>query len=115
MDELTDEFKDRVVVGKVNVDTDSKLSTFFNIKNIPNLTFIKINYVFEHMSGLVPKPISEEMLEDLGNIPLKERSRVEKGIECEFIKRLLLKKKRTLVSKIRFFNWFISQIYRTST
>lgn len=102
MDELTDEFKDRVVVGKVNVDTDSKLSTFFNIKNIPNLTFIKINYVFEHMSGLVPKPISEEMLEDLGNIPLKERSRVEKGIECEFIKRLLLKKNEPWLARFVF-------------
>lgn len=72
VDELAGEFEDRVVVGKVNVDTNPKLSTFFKVKSMPTLIFIKNKQVLERMSGLVPKPNLEEMLEDLEKYTFEE-------------------------------------------
>ena len=63
--ELASEFKGRVLIGKVNVDGNPKLSQYFNIKSIPTLIFIKNGKMVERISGLVPKPNLEEMLEDL--------------------------------------------------
>lgn len=63
--ELASEFKGRVLIGKVNVDGNPKLRQYFNIKSIPTLIFIKNGKMVERISGLVPKPNLEEMLEDL--------------------------------------------------
>lgn len=65
VDELATEFKDRVVIGKVNVDQNPKLSEFFKVKSIPTLMFVKNGRLVERISKLVPKPNLEEMLEDL--------------------------------------------------
>ena len=65
IDELSVEFKDRAIIGKVNVDENPKLTAFFKVKSMPTLIFIKNKQVLERLSGLVPKPNLEEMLEDL--------------------------------------------------
>ena len=65
IDELSVDFKDRVVIGKVNVDQNPKLSEYFKVKSIPTLIFIKNKQVLERINGMVPKPNLEEMLEDL--------------------------------------------------
>lgn len=65
IDELSVDFKDRVVIGKINVDQNPKLSAHFKVKSIPTLIFIKNKQVLERLNGLVPKPNLEEMLEDL--------------------------------------------------
>jgi thioredoxin 1 len=65
IDELSEEFKDRVVIAKVNVDQNPNLSAFFKVKSIPTLVFIKNKKMIEVINGLVPKPNLAEMLEDL--------------------------------------------------
>ena len=65
VDELAADFKDRVVVAKVNVDGNPGLSQHFKVKSIPTLIFVKNGMMVERISGLVPKPNLEEMLEDL--------------------------------------------------
>ena len=65
IDELSVEFMDRAIIGKVNVDENPKLTAFFKVKSMPTLIFIKNKQVLERLSGLVPKPNLEEMLEDL--------------------------------------------------
>ena len=65
VDELEGEFKDRVVIGKVDVDKNPKLSARFKVKSMPTLIFIKNKQELERMSGLIPKPNLKEMLEDL--------------------------------------------------
>ncbi len=65
VDELATDFKDRVVIGKVNVDQNRQLSGYFKVKSIPTLMFIKNGQIVERISKLVPKPNLEEMLEDL--------------------------------------------------
>ncbi len=65
IDELSEEYKGRVLVGKVNVDQNPKLSELFKVKSIPTLAFIKEQKLVEVLRGLVPKPNLEEMLDDL--------------------------------------------------
>ena len=72
IDELAGEFKDRVVVGKVDVDKNPKLSTFFKVKSMPTLIFVKNKQELERMSGLIPKPNLAEMLEDLEKYTFEE-------------------------------------------
>lgn len=65
IDELSGEFGDRVIIAKVNSETNPKLSAFFKIKSIPTLVFIKDQKLIEVINGLVPKPNLAEMIEDL--------------------------------------------------
>lgn len=65
VDELAEEFEGRAVVGKVNVDSNPKLSAYFKVKSIPTLVFIKDQTMIEKMSGMVPKPNLRDMIEDL--------------------------------------------------
>ncbi len=65
VDELAEEFGDRVIIAKVNSETNPNLSDHFKIKSIPTLIFIKDQKVLEVINGLVPKPNLKEMVEDL--------------------------------------------------
>ena len=65
IDELAEEFKGRAVIAKVNVDSNPELASFFKVRSIPTLIFIKEKKMLERINGLVPKPNLEEMLEDL--------------------------------------------------
>ena len=65
IDELASELGDKAVIGKVNVDQNPGLSNHFKIKSIPTLVFVKKRKVIERISGLVPKPNLEEMINDL--------------------------------------------------
>lgn len=65
IDELAIENEGRVLIGKVNVDHNPKLSQLFKVKSIPTLVFIKSGRIIEAMSGMVSKPNLQEMIEDL--------------------------------------------------
>lgn len=41
IDELAEEYADRVVIGKYNIDEESELSTDFRIMSIPTVLFFK--------------------------------------------------------------------------
>ena len=72
IDELAGEFKDQVIIGKVNVDGNPRLSEAFMVKSVPTLVFIKEKKMIERISGLVPKPNLEEMINDLINYQFEE-------------------------------------------
>ncbi|MCL4115906.1 UNVERIFIED_CONTAM: hypothetical protein GTU68_053529 [Idotea baltica] len=65
VDELATEFKDSVVVGKINVDQNPGLSQHFKVKSIPTMMFVKNGQLIERLSSMVPKPNLQEMLHDL--------------------------------------------------
>lgn len=65
IDELSEEFGDRVIIAKVNSETNPQLSNFFKVKSIPTLVFLKDQKLLEVINGLVPKPNLSEMIEDL--------------------------------------------------
>ena len=65
IDELAEENEGRVEIVKVNTETNPKLSSFFKIKSIPAIAFLKDKKVIEMRSGMIPKPNLQEMIEDL--------------------------------------------------
>lgn len=77
IDELHDEYGDRVVIAKVDTEKNPKLSAFFKIKSIPTLVFLKDQKLIEVLNGLVPKPNLAEMIEDLIAYEFEEQEEEE--------------------------------------
>ncbi len=65
IDEIAEDFEGRALIGKVNADSNPKISELFKIKSIPTLLFLQKDELVERFSGLVPKPNLAEILEDL--------------------------------------------------
>ena len=57
IDELAAEFKDRVKVGKVDVDQNPELRKRFDILCIPSLLFFKNGQLVEQLIGVVSKKV----------------------------------------------------------
>lgn len=53
--ELAEEYTDKVIFGKVDVDNNSTLAGQFGIRNIPTVLFIKGGKVVDKQVGAVPK------------------------------------------------------------
>ena len=77
VDELASEFKNRVIIGKVNVDQNPGLSQYFKVKSIPTLMFVKNGQLVERLSQMIPKPNLQEMLNDLTNLEVPDRTEEE--------------------------------------
>ena len=65
LDELSDEFQEKAVVGKVNVDLESDISTKYGITSIPTLLFFKDGKVQNQIMGAVSKADIEKALNDI--------------------------------------------------
>lgn len=65
IDEIAGDYKDKAIIGKVNVDRQSMLTEKFQIRSMPTLLFIKDNIIVDGHSGLLPKPNIAEILDGL--------------------------------------------------
>ena len=65
VEELAQEYADRVVVGKVNVDENDELAGMFGIRSIPTLLFFKNGQIVDKLIGAAPKPLIESKLKGL--------------------------------------------------
>jgi thioredoxin 1 len=69
VDEISAEYKDKIKVGKVNIDDESEIAGQFGIMSIPTLLFFKGGKVVETIVGAVPKEhILEKMKGAFGNL-----------------------------------------------
>jgi thioredoxin 1 len=55
VNELADDYAGRLVVGKVDVDSNPGIATKFGIRNIPTILFFKGGVVVEKHVGAAPK------------------------------------------------------------
>ncbi|MCR5028716.1 MAG: thioredoxin [Fibrobacter sp.] len=55
MEELAQEFDEKIVVAKVDVDSNEALCTRFGITNIPNMKLFKNGLEVANIVGAVPK------------------------------------------------------------
>ena len=55
VEELANEYGDKAIIGKVNVDHNPNISTNFGIRNIPTILFFKNGVVVDKQVGAVPK------------------------------------------------------------
>ena len=57
VEELSKDFDGRVVVGKVDVDSNPNISMNFGIRNIPTLLIFKNGQIVDKQVGAVPKSV----------------------------------------------------------
>ena len=60
--EIAEEYKDKVKVGKVNVDEESELASMFRVSSIPLLVVMKDGKVVNSAVGVRPKSQILKML-----------------------------------------------------
>lgn len=59
LDQLAAEYGDKAKVAKVDVDSNIKTSTRFNVRSIPTILFFKDGKVVDTVVGAVPKQALE--------------------------------------------------------
>ena len=66
IDELHQEFEGKAIIGKVNVDEASSISSKYGIRNIPTLLFIKNGEVVDkHVGAASKEDLSAKLLDIL--------------------------------------------------
>ena len=65
IDELSEDFSETAIVGKINVDEAGSLSSKHGIRNIPTLLFIKNGEVVDKHVGAASKKEISDKLNDL--------------------------------------------------
>ena len=64
VDELAEDYEDKVVVAKLNVDDESELAIEYKVMSIPTLILFKDGEVAEKIVGARPKEGLEELLDE---------------------------------------------------
>lgn len=62
VEELSNEYSGKAVVGKVDVDNNPEVSMKFGIRNIPTLIYLKNGQMVDKVVGAVPKAVLEDKL-----------------------------------------------------
>ena len=65
VDELSNDFEGRAVVGKVNVDAEGGISMKYGNRNIPTLLIFKDGEIVDKQVGVAPKQVLANKLEAL--------------------------------------------------
>jgi thioredoxin 1 len=55
VEEISNEYEGKAIIGKVNVDNNPGLSSRFGIRNIPTILFLKNGEIVDKSVGAVPK------------------------------------------------------------
>jgi thioredoxin 1 len=63
VDELSDEYKDKMDFAKVNVDESPKIASSYNVMSIPTLLVFKGGKPFEQVVGYRPKKDIQKVLD----------------------------------------------------
>jgi thioredoxin 1 len=65
IDQIGEEYKDRVVVGKLDVDNNDDTTSKYGIRNIPTVLFIKNGEVVDKVVGAGAKNMFTEKINKL--------------------------------------------------
>ena len=63
--EIGEDYRDKVVVGKLDVDANPEVAMRFGIRNIPTILFFKNGEVADKQVGAVPKSVLTSKVEAL--------------------------------------------------
>jgi thioredoxin 1 len=74
LEELSEQFKDQLVIYKIDTDKEIELSSLFGIQSIPTLLFIPLNGNPMVQKGALPKNILQQIIEErlLQNVTAKK-------------------------------------------
>lgn len=65
IEELSSEYDDKVIIGKVDVDNNDEVTSKYGIRNIPTILFIKDGEVVDKQVGAAAKSVFVEKIENL--------------------------------------------------
>jgi thioredoxin 1 len=65
LEDLCNEFKGRVKIGLIDIESNGKLTEDYHINNIPALIFFYNGEIVDHIIGLVPKHIIAAKLNEM--------------------------------------------------
>ena len=65
VEEISQEYKDKIKVGKLNVDEASEIASKYNIMSIPTLLFFKNGKVCDQIIGMQDKKNITDKIDDL--------------------------------------------------
>ena len=65
IEELAQEYADKAVIAKVNVDQSSSIAQQYSIRSIPALLFFKNGAVEQQLVGAVPKEEITKIIDGL--------------------------------------------------
>lgn len=73
LEELADEYDDKVIIYKVDTEKEADLSTAFGIRSIPSLLFIPVDGPPQMVRGAMPKEGFKEVMDDVfyGKAPVR--------------------------------------------
>jgi thioredoxin len=76
LEELSEEYKDKIVIYKVDTETEEELSSVFRIQSIPSILFIPMEGTPMMQAGALPKHVLKEVIEDtlLGNKSVPDKA-----------------------------------------
>jgi len=63
LEELSDEYKDKIVIYKIDTEAEQELSAAFNIRSIPSMLFIPMDKQPMMQAGALPKENLVEVIE----------------------------------------------------
>lgn len=64
LEELSDEYKDRLLIYKINTDEEAELSHLFAIQSIPTFLFIPVGGTPMMQKGAIPKNSFKQVIEE---------------------------------------------------
>jgi thioredoxin 1 len=62
IEEISETYKDRALIAKINVDENQKAASAYGVRSIPTIILFKDGKVFDTVIGLVPKERLEELI-----------------------------------------------------
>jgi len=65
IDEISDEYKGKAVVAKLDVDTNQEFAAKYGVRNIPTVLFFKDGELVDRKVGVAPKENYTETLDNL--------------------------------------------------
>jgi len=67
VEKLSEEYKGRVIIQKVNIDKNKELAAEFKVRSIPALFFLKDSTIVDLVRGVLPEKDLKEKLNALLN------------------------------------------------
>lgn len=64
LEKLSEEYKDRIKVAKINVDQEAELASQYSIVSIPTLLLFHEGKVVKQQIGAVARPALKDMIEE---------------------------------------------------
>lgn len=62
LEELSEDYKDKIVIYKVDTEVEQELSAVFQIRSIPSILFIPLDKAPMMQAGALPKSALEEVI-----------------------------------------------------